>query len=585
MTTDGQETVAFSSELDAFLAGSIDVGGLLNQLDGYLKRHPEQTDKLSAEVENQFRSGRIPPQIHDLLTGYIAKARDGQMPVEEDKTRLKSQQASTPIRPEESSTEIFAEQTAVTPTQTATKPAGRPMVDDVLNHRFVLEQEIGRGGMGIVYMARDLRKEEAMDREPHVAVKVLNSEFHQNPEAFIALQRECKKAQRLAHPNIATVYDFDRDHDTVYMTMELLEGESIEHLLKRLKPCAMPFTAALPIITGMAQGLAYAHEQGIVHSDFKPGNAFVLEKGNVKVLDFGIARAVTRPGQTAKDATVFKPTWEALTPAYASCEMFEQAPPDPRDDIYALACVAYELLAGHHPFDRLPANQARGQKRLPEPIPALTRKQNMALAHALDHNRNQRTPSATQFLAEISDSGTGLNKTILTWAAALILAGLTIAVGFSFFTPPPAPTPPYAAPSVPAQAVKQPEINPPPVTKRLETEPPSKETALDSETLARIDRVLEMADLHRMIGRLTEPQGSNAFEAYQSVLEIQPSNTQAREGMEKIAEHYLQMAQGNFEQGNLKLALSDVEYGLKLFPNQLRLMQLKNRIAEQMGNQ
>jgi len=121
------------------------------------------------------------------------------------------------------------------------------------------------------------------------------------------------------------------------------------------------FTVSLPI-----DDAELVSSSAIMNARFDDSDvAFILAQGRVKVLDFGIARAVTRPGQAAGDATLFKPSWEALTPAYASCEMFEQAPPDPRDDIYALACTAYELLAGHHPFERMPANQARGQKRTP----------------------------------------------------------------------------------------------------------------------------------------------------------------------------------------------------------------------------
>jgi serine/threonine protein kinase len=90
----------------------------------------------------------------------------------------------------------------------------------VINKRFVIEQVLGRGGMGVVYRAKDLRKEETGDRDPYVALKVLSDEFRLDPRMVVALQREARKAQTLAHPNIATVYDFDRDDDIVYLTME-----------------------------------------------------------------------------------------------------------------------------------------------------------------------------------------------------------------------------------------------------------------------------------------------------------------------------------------------------------------------------
>src|SRR5215472_5194913 len=111
-----------------------------------------------------------------------------------------------------------------------TTPSLQP--GSVLKNRFILEAPIGRGGMGTVFRARDLRKEEAQDRNPHVAIKVLNDDFKEHPGALQALQRESRKAQQLAHPNIVTVYDFDRDEGNVYMVMELLQGIPLDRLIK-----------------------------------------------------------------------------------------------------------------------------------------------------------------------------------------------------------------------------------------------------------------------------------------------------------------------------------------------------------------
>ncbi len=105
----------------------------------------------------------------------------------------------------------------------------------VVKDRFVLEEKIGQGGMGTVYKARDRRKEEAQDRNPYVALKVLNEDFKRHPRSLQALQREARKAQALQHPNIVTVYDFDRDGTNVYMVMELLEGEPLDRLIRRHK--------------------------------------------------------------------------------------------------------------------------------------------------------------------------------------------------------------------------------------------------------------------------------------------------------------------------------------------------------------
>ncbi|HEX7908801.1 MAG TPA: protein kinase [Paraburkholderia sp.] len=300
---------------------------------------------------------------------------------------------------------------------------------DTLNNRFVLEECLGVGGMGTVYKALDLRKLEASDRKPYLAIKVLNLQFRGNPNSLVALQREARKAQVLAHRNIITVYDFDRDGPIVYLTMEYLSGKPLSQLLRTPGYQGMPVRAALPIVRGMCSALAYAHERGFVHCDFKPANVFLTTNAEVKVIDFGIARVFQRPEEES-DATVFDPgSLGALTPAYASPEMIEHREPDPRDDIYALGCIAYELLTGHHPFDRLSATQARNADFKPQRPANLDAKQWRALRAALSFDRNTRMPSVTRFIGEFDNearaekSGTlakvGLASLAMVCAAAV----------------------------------------------------------------------------------------------------------------------------------------------------------------------
>ncbi len=153
--------------------------------------------------------------------------------------------------------------------------------------------------MGAVFAAEDMRKVEANDPEPMVAVKVLAPDFARHPVAFVALQRESRRAQALAHPNVATVYDFDRDGDLVFMTMELLTGTPLDQVIRETEGKGLPRAKALAILIDIARGLAYAHRKGLVHADLKPGNIFLAEGNIPKVLDFGIARAV--PGHTVRE--------------------------------------------------------------------------------------------------------------------------------------------------------------------------------------------------------------------------------------------------------------------------------------------
>jgi serine/threonine protein kinase len=272
----------------------------------------------------------------------------------------------------------------------------------ILKERYVLETVIGRGGMGVVFKAKDLRREEAQDRNPYIAVKILNDEFRRHPESLKALQRESRKAQDLAHPNIVTVFDFDRDGATVYMTMEYLEGQSLDRYAKDAAFEGMPLSEAYPLIEGLGRALAYAHAKSIVHSDLKPANAFLTKGGVIKVFDFGIARAAKLPGDKSGDMTLFDPgSLGALTPAYASCEMLDGEEPDARDDIYALACIAYEMLTGRHPYDKRPATDARDKGLALAPIKGLSRRNWRGLQRGLAFSRKDRSPNIEVFLEDL----------------------------------------------------------------------------------------------------------------------------------------------------------------------------------------
>lgn len=291
----------------------------------------------------------------------------------------------------------------------------------VIKQRFVLEKLIGKGGMGLVFAAVDRRKQEAQDPNPRVAFKVLNADFERHPKAFIALQREARKAQTLAHPNVVTVFDFDRDGDAIYMTMELLQGRALEALVREVRGKGVAPDIALPIIRGIAEGLAYAHRKGIVHSDLKPGNVFVLDDGTPKILDFGIARAV--PNSAASEAPdVFDAGMlGAYTEAYATDEMVEGVDPHPADDMYALGIIAYELLTGFHPYQRHSAPKARKLGVKPPPLKGLKLREARALERCLSFDRTQRPQDAQEFL-KLFRGVTPLQKGLIATTCVLAIA-------------------------------------------------------------------------------------------------------------------------------------------------------------------
>ena len=279
-------------------------------------------------------------------------------------------------------------------------------VGSTLKGRFHLERELGRGGMGVVYLAQDARKIEARDRDPWVAVKVLSDEFRRHPDSLVALQREARRSQKLAHDNIVRVHDFDKDEGIVYMTMEYVDGRDLRTWIREMAPDGLPLKQARPMIEGMANALGRAHAAGIVHSDFKPGNVMVTADNVPKVFDFGIARAGKHKGDAAGEQTVFDPsTLGAMTPAYASLEMLRGHAPSIKDDIYALGCVCFELLTGRHPYDKLSAEIALKERRQVPTVRGLTRRQFLTLSSAVALEEAQRLPDVQSLVEGLRDVG------------------------------------------------------------------------------------------------------------------------------------------------------------------------------------
>jgi len=496
-----------------------------------------------------------------------------------------------------------------TPTSGAVREEGESealKIGSVLNKRFVLRQVLGSGGMGTVFRATDLRRQEAHDQQPDVALKVLNEEFRDDPELLIALQRETKKSQMLAHPNIVRVYDFDRDGRNIFMVMELLEGKTLSQYIREIAPQGgIPFDKAWSIIEGLALALGYAHKKNIIHLDLKPGNIFITDSGEVKVLDFGIACATGWQDRHGHDLTLFNiRDLDALTPAYASLEMFENRDPDPRDDIYALACVSYELLAGKHPFGKLSAQKALEVKLQPSVIPGLNRRQWKAMTHALALKREDRTVSIAQFLDEIAPKSPRPNILGVAAVAALI----AIVGGYAYFSPTTSDTPTAAgsespttgdtlsvtsesssnageSSSVTGEAVlvageAPPAANEAPPTTGSESPATGTVPVLTPKQQLQVKDLLELAKIHFEVGYITAPAGSNASWAYREVLAIDPNNQEAQQGLEKIADLLEKQAVKLFYQQKSDESLAKIEEGLKVLPEKESLLAMKAQILQ-----
>ena len=270
----------------------------------------------------------------------------------------------------------------------AQRPAMAP--GTVLCDRYLLEQVIGCGGTAIVFRARDMLSGKGAAPNMQVAVKTPRPELGDPARAARRLKHEFEHARLLSHPSIVRVLDLHEDQSRCFMTMELVEGKLLSHMVRDWT--MLPVPLAYKILRQCAEALSYAHSQNVVHGDFKPGNVFITRDEGVRIVDFG-----TAAGPSANDSRI-----PAGTPTYASPEVLSGELPDTRDDVFSFACVAYEVLTGQHPFGRLSSLQARDEAKIPPRAWNLSTSQWLSLLSALSWKREQRPASVKELFSRLS---------------------------------------------------------------------------------------------------------------------------------------------------------------------------------------
>ncbi|RLU01089.1 serine/threonine protein kinase [Ketobacter sp.] len=418
--------------------------------------------------------------------------------------------------------------------------------------KYQIQGLLGKGAMGVVYKGFD------PNIARPVAIKTIHASLldtEMGRELLDRFRNEAQAVGRLNHANIVSIYEFDQDKGTPYFVMEYVEGHDLKTLLKDGRKYSPE--EAVHIVAAILSALEYTHKLGIVHRDIKPANVFITHNGQIKLADFGIARVdnaeLTQMGSVLG------------TPSYMSPEQCKGQPVDARSDLFSTGVVLYELLVGKKPFSgdnthaimhsvlsEDPERPTSKSQAVPKAFDAIVRK---ALAKDLNHRYQTAAEFRDDLQKAVAPSSTQSNNLVMIAVVAALVLALAVAGGMWFKTQR-------------DQQFAQPGVE-------------TTDGKLSAEEQAKLERLIKVAEAHFKVGRLVSPQGSNAFEAYQLVLQVDPQNSAALEGINRVKNRFFKRAQLLALEGRQEDVEKHLELAESLFPNDDRIMLLRNRVNEQ----
>ena len=297
---------------------------------------------------------------------------------------------------------ISAEKILDSHTKTMEMPSEELARGSVFAGRFEVIEELGKGGMGVVYRVFDKKVEE------DVALKLLNPEVSSDKTTIARFRNELKLARKISHKNVCRMFDLNEEGDTQYITMEYVPGEDLKSSVSRIGHLSVG--KAVSVAKQICEGLKEAHQLGVVHRDLKPQNIMIDKEGNVRIMDFGIARSLKKKGVTGTGLIIG-------TPEYMSPEQAEMREVDRRSDVYSLGVILYEMVTGRVPFEGETPLSVAMKHKSEEPLdPREVNAQipagvSRVILKCLEKKKENRYQSAEELLSELNGVEKGLPTT------------------------------------------------------------------------------------------------------------------------------------------------------------------------------